>query len=959
MRIKYFTLFLFVFAQLTYSQLITSLPQFPTESDSITIFFDATKGNQGLMGYTGDVYAHTGVITNLSVDSHDWKNVIADWTVNLPKAKLTRISTDFYKLVIGLPKVFYNMTSSPDTIKKLAFVFRNSDGSKTGKDVGNADIFLPLFVSGTYSLVLTSPTITLGLGDFLRSPVFANPTDTINIISKAAALGTASKNITLFVNGVQKAQTTTDSLNYKFIASDFASSPYQVSIIGTDTTNLADTVNFAIMVNPAVVKQSLPAGKILGINIDNPTTVTLALYAPYKSYVYVIGDFNDWKVDKNYFMKKDEATADSVIWWLTFNIPTPGQEFAFQYLVDGNLRIADPFTEKILDPWNDKNIPASIYPSTSIQYPTGKTNQIVSILQTIQTPFNWQVTNFVKPKKKDLVIYELLVRDFVSTHSYRTLKDTLTYLKNLGINAIELMPVMEFEGNNSWGYNPDFAMALDKYYGTKNEFKAFIDAAHSMGITVILDIVLNHTMGQSPFARLYWDSGNNRPAANNPWLNQIAKHDFNVGNDFNHESAQTQYFVDRVTDYWLTEYKIDGYRFDLSKGFTQNNTLGNVSAWGNFDQSRINLLERMANKIWQKHTDAILILEHFADNNEETLLANFGFLLWSNMNFNYTEASMGYVNNTDLRWTSYKRRGWTVPHSLTYMESHDEERMMFKNEQFGNSKGSYNTKNIATGLDRVKLAATFLYMIPGPKMLWQFGELGYDISINQGGRTSPKPILWNYYNDANRVRLYKTIAALIKLRTNYEAFSTTNFTLAVNNTDIIKKIYLNGDSMKVSVFGNFDVSDQSFNANFQYPGMWYDYLSGDSLNVVNPNAVINFTPGEYHIYTDVKLPKPDLGIITDVKKNDNSIVTDYKLFQNYPNPFNPSTSISYQLSAISKVTLKVFDVLGREVTTLVNKEQPSGNYNVHFNASHLSSGIYFYTLRAGKFVQTKKLVLLR
>ena len=182
----------------------------------------------------------------------------------------------------------------------------------------------------------------------------------------------------------------------------------------------------------------------------------------------------------------------------------------------------------------------------------------------------------------------------------------------------------------------------------------------------------------------------------------------------------------------------------------------------------------MGNKIWQNHPSSTLILEHFAPNTEETILANFGFLLWSNMNYNYTEASMGFVNNSDLRWTSYIQRGWSVPNSLAYMESHDEERMMFKNKQFGNSSGSYNIKDQATGLDRVKLASTFFYLIPGPKMLWQFGELGYDISIDQGGRTSEKPILWNYWTNNDRQKLYKTIAALIKLRTSYEAFTASN-----------------------------------------------------------------------------------------------------------------------------------------------------------------------------------------
>ncbi len=78
-----------------------------------------------------------------------------------------------------------------------------------------------------------------------------------------------------------------------------------------------------------------------------------------------------------------------------------------------------------------------------------------------------------------------------------------------------------------------------------------------------------------------------------------------------------------------------------------------------------------------------------------------------------------------------------------------------------------------------------------------------------------------------------------------------------------------------------------------------------------------------------------------------------------PNPFNPETTISFKLSSLSFVTLKVFDVLGREVATLVNEEKPQGNYTVSFNASKLSSGIYFYTIRVGKFHRTKKMVLLR
>jgi 1,4-alpha-glucan branching enzyme len=160
-----------------------------------------------------------------------------------------------------------------------------------------------------------------------------------------------------------------------------------------------------------------------------------------------------------------------------------------------------------------------------MDYPVGKADGIVSVFQTAQTPYEWQVEEFVKPLKQDLIIYELLVRDFVSARNYQTLIDTINYLKNLGINAIELMPVSEFEGNSSWGYNPSFYFAPDKYYGTKNDLKEFIDVCHQNGMAVILDMVLNHSYGQSPLVQLYFDGSAGdygQPTPLNPWYNETS-----------------------------------------------------------------------------------------------------------------------------------------------------------------------------------------------------------------------------------------------------------------------------------------------------------------------------------------------------------------------------------------------------------------------------------------------------
>ena len=104
--------------------------------------------------------------------------------------------------------------------------------------------------------------------------------------------------------------------------------------------------------------------------------------------------------------------------------------------------------------------------------------------------------------------------------------------------------------------------------------------------------------------------------------------------------------------------------------------------------------------------------------------------------------------------------------------------------------------------------------------------------------------------------------------------------------------------------------------------------------------------------------RPLSQMITAVE-DQNDIPISFNLSQNYPNPFNPSTKINYSIALSSPVILKIYDVLGNEVATLVNEEKPAGSYEVNFNASQLSSGIYFYKLQAGNFISTKKMILLK
>ncbi len=950
------------------AQLITSDPPYPTENDSIIIYFDATQGDAGLLNFTGDVYAHTGVVTSLSTPASLWRYVVTPWpgqgeNPNTTKNKLVPLGTNLYQLTIGFPREYYvsheNGASvmQGEKILKLAFVFRSADGSRSGRDAGGADIFYNLFEPGL-TVFFAQPQVDLSFDDPRRSPVFVGPADSLRIIGKAAAIGTVLDSLKLLADGQVVAAVADTELSYLWQAGNFTSGGRLISLVGSDTAGMRDTTALVIMINPPARDANLPPGIHDGINIINNQAVILALFAPYKDFVYVIGDFNNWLVDTSYFMNQYYVTEDSVMYWLQIDGLDPTTEYAFQYLIDGELRIADPYTHKTLDSWNDPYITEDIYPDLKA-YPVGKTAEIVGIFQTNTSNYLWQTENYIRPDKKNLVIYELLIRDFIAQHDYHTLCDTLNYLAGLGINAIELMPVSEFEGNSSWGYNPSFHLALDKYYGTPNDFKRFVDECHARGIAVIIDMVLNHVYGQSPLVRMYWNSAEGRPAANNPWFNEVSPNTaYSWGYDFNHESKYTKAYVDRVNAYWLTEYHIDGFRFDFTKGFT--NTPGDGSG---YDASRISILERMANEIRKVDQDAYIILEHFASNEEEKNLAEYEMLLWGNSNWNYGQSAMGYNDQSNFSWGYYKTRTWNVPNLVTYMESHDEERLMYKNLSWGNAAGSYDIQELNTALNRMKLVNAFFLTLPGPKMIWQFGELGYDISIDDPCRVCEKPILWNYNQDLSRENLYKTVVALLKLRRENDVFTNpqTNVEMAVNGSG--KRIILTG-SLNVLIIGNFGVSDLALALNFQHDGYWYDYFSGDSLEVLNPTEPVTFKPGEFHIYTDQRLATPEPGIISAIETETTTIPTKFALYQSFPNPFNSTTTFRYDLERKSDLQIRIYNLIGQEVFTFREVAREPGSYTYSWNGCDMNgrdlhSGIYFLVLQRGDEHKVRKITLLK
>lgn len=572
-----------------------------------------------------------------------------------------------------------------------------------------------------------------------------------------------------------------------------------------------------------------------GINVISDDSLGFMLYAPGKRSVFLIGDFNNWQVSEEYRLTQEKDGR----FWIKIGDLEKGKEYICQYLVDGHLRIADPYANKISDPWNDSDISNTIYPNL-IKYPADKTTEIAMVVSTNQDDYNWTVQSYQTPNPEDMVIYEILIRDFTTDRSIKAVQAKLPYLKELGVNAIELMPFNEFEANNSWGYNPSFYFATDKAYGTSNDYKSFIDACHTNGMAVIMDMVLNHSYGQSPMVRLYMDG--DKVSSDNPWYNVDSPNtDYSWGYDFNHESKATQAFVDSVCSFWMKEYKIDGFRFDFTKGFT--NKVGN--GW-DIDESRINILKRMTNEIWKRKSDAIVIFEHLTDNSEEKVLSDHGIYLWGNINNNFNQATMGWDGNS-LDWASYTNRGWSKPNLVAYMESHDEERIMFKNQKWGNSSNpDHDARNLNVALKRTEGAAVLLMTIPGPKMIWQFGEMGYDYELNDD-RLAPKPPRWDYMDVAERKSLHDVYAKMIKLRNENPIFSTADFVVS-NDDNLYKEVLLRSANGNVCAMANLNVTTTSKNVNFGKTGEWEEYFTGQKLNVTSTTQSVELNPGEYRLY---------------------------------------------------------------------------------------------------------------
>jgi 1,4-alpha-glucan branching enzyme len=921
---------------------VTTTPSPALAEGPVTLFFN--KAGTPLATYTGTIYAHIGV----TVNGTQWSNVIGSWGNNAAQPALTLVSGTTYKLEITPDLYTYFGVPTTSTITQICVVFRAATGSPQ-----STDYFINV---GAFQVNLTAPA--------QNSTTIINSGGNFNITATNTG-GNASYN--LIANGTSintNASTASYSFNHTNITSNQS---YSLQVTqGTSTI----TRNFTVIVNPGAVSEALPAGLKDGINYSaDATKATLVLNAPNKDFVYVAGNFNNWQPTAAHAMKKDLTTGK---YWFELTALTPGVYYTYQYWIGDQtslpanspafVKTADPFSTLVLSPFDDPEIQAlGVYPNLPA-YPQGQERE-VTVLQTGPNAFynyNWSdaTTNFVKPAKKDLVIYEVLVRDFDATRTYQDLINRINYFKDLNINAIQLMPVMEFEGNESWGYNTVYHMALDKRYGPPAKLKEFVDLCHQNGIAVILDIALNHVFGRSPLTRMWmldtngdgWDNG---VSAENPYANVNATHSYSVGTDldhFNEPNNLTHTYVQRTIEQWMNEFKIDGFRWDLTKGFTQNCPFtGSGSAQetctNNYQADRVAKLKHYADLQWAIDPNFLVIFEHLGTGGsytEEVEWANYrktgdadgiskGIMQWRKMTDAYANFLKG--NSTNLSGVAD-----ATDRFIGYAESHDEERVAYK----AMTESGQTVNNLPKVLRRMSAMGAVHLLVPGPKMIYHFGDLGYNSSIftcNNGTVNSPSDAItgdckldtkpqpqWvdNWMANVERKKVHDDWAKMIDMKTRENVFENGTHSWNFSQTgrprlDVYTSTTQTSNLSYVFVLTNSANTVYNAAGGFPFAGTWYNLIDGTPFEVTNVNMTIPIEVDGYRVFGNKQV---------SLSADQFDTVANVKLF---PNPSSEYFSIN---TTTSKV--EVYSVTGQ----LVKSFDASNDSNYQFNISELKQGMY-------------------
>ena len=584
-------------------------------------------------------------------------------------------------------------------------------------------------------------------------------------------------------------------------------------------------------------------------------------------------------------------------------------------------------------------------------------------------------------------IYEMFFNSFTPQQTITAAAQKLDYLQRLGVNILWIMPIMKNNARIDNGPGPGYNI-VDFYtvapeYGTNADFKSFVQQAHQLGIKVILDVTPNHTSYNHPFvkdARLYttnsffWNFYQHQLVANPNYHPQLPEAITNDGFvfygafgdqilNYNWGDADARAYMIGVFTWWVKEMGLDGYRFDVYWGphARENN--------GNGGETEMGVPVRAALK--HSKPDLFILGEapgrgvgtetYYADRNGG-MDAGYDWPFFQNavapynisaLNDNVTNSggdTMGFVPGPNSRF-------------MRFMENHDEERIAYQ----------YNS------YQKTMPMGTMLFTVPGIPMIYSGQEVGFGLGIANYDQRRRGIIDWN---SGGKGLLGPHYQRLAWIRKTFPAFSTQSFNRLVTGNGLVyayTRPFLDQNGIAVE---NFSAGPATVSIALKGTGIGANvYLTGGPINgktcylndiyndtsyaVSFASGTLNFSPSlpaygsAVYILADTifHFTVPPLTSVSD--RAESGLPVAFALEQNFPNPFNPSTTIRYSIPRASRVSLKVYDVLGRLVAVLVDEQKSGGTYAVDFNGQLLSSGVYYCRLTTNGDAQVKRMLLVK
>ena len=682
---------------------------------------------------------------------------------------------------------------------------------------------------------------------------------------------------------------------------------------------------------------------------QNDGLMYVSIMVPHHQFVQIkINNINDEENKSIFTLKKDPNLSN--VWWTELELPNG--IYDYEYVLPNGATFPDPLSRMVR---NNK---------TRIEIGAGGV--------TTADDYNWISANYLKPTLDTLVIYELHVDDFSAAGNgagtFQHVLEKLDYLKSLGINAIELMPISEFPGNHSWGYDPHIISAINDSYGTPEQFKYFVDQCHNMGIAVILDIIWNHIRSSSPLWQMQPDYDLNPYIKHHEEMNPNEAPESWGMLDIDHFNMNTIEYINKVHRIWVDEYKIDGFRFDAAAHLGWSVSQPDLGIYG------------WSNALYDHDSTVYQIAEHLPSN--ISLIENTNFSAGWHDSFHdrlKIDSHNQYNSTMDIMRQIiglYEYTNWGTPYSnftqaVKYMISHDEQSLIQEMVEFDNF-------TMQQALERDKFYSTILFTSNGIPMLWQGQEFGFKsgwTDQNQNGnwdeeKLSYRPIDWNVLETENGQSHFEHYKKLIYLRKNNPAFSKGEFYDLYRYTNQGVVVYGYKDNREnslndqVVVIANFSSTDQSIlDVPFLSSGYWYNMFdSNDILHTadgnygnyyINAKHAIVYTNNQYQLSTHSFSEE----IESIVDSSINKIVP-------FPNPFNSSISIQIDTESRDMIRFSIYNVLGEMIFQKIENNITRGINKFSWNGRdsdglEVPTGMYFILIKQNDITFNKKIILMK